>query len=111
MLMLARLGVLAVPPVGGAGPSADADLHRALRIAARVDRVAIGFRLRDSCLPRAIALYWVLKRRQIPAEFSLGSRLVQGKLESHAWIQLGETVVMGALPDLDSYDRFLAVTD
>lgn len=111
MLVLARLGVLAAPPPGVIGPSEDADLRRALLLAARLDRVSQFLHFRESCLPRAIALHRILDRRGIPATFWLGSRLVQGKLESHAWIEVSDSVVIGALPDLDSYNRFVAVPD
>ncbi len=40
-----------------------------------------------SCLPRALALWWLLRRRGIPADLRIGARRAAGRLEAHAWVE------------------------
>ncbi|MBO6575166.1 MAG: lasso peptide biosynthesis B2 protein [Rhodothermales bacterium] len=105
-LSLARLGWRAVPPPREAPEASEADIRRALALAARVHHVAQVLGLQQACLPRATALHHLLKRRGIPSGFRLGSRLTNGRLESHAWVELGGRVVLGDLPDLETYRPF-----
>jgi Transglutaminase-like superfamily len=54
------------------------------------------------CLPRAMAVQWMLRRRGLPSTLVFG--VVQGGLASgdihalHAWVETGSTVLIGADP-------------
>src|SRR5262245_63673297 len=41
-----------------------------------------------SCLPRALALHWMLGRRRVPTKLRLGTRLTGGRLPAHDWVQV-----------------------
>jgi hypothetical protein len=40
-----------------------------------------------NCLPQSLTLLWLLRREGVEAELVLGARLIDGKLEAHAWIE------------------------
>ena len=64
--------------------SAHADELRALNNATgRAARYVPG----ATCLPRALALTWMLKRRGIAATVRLGVRTDAGALMAHAWVE------------------------
>lgn len=46
-----------------------------------------------ACLERALALWWILRRRRLPAELRIGARLQAGRFEAHAWVQLDGAVL------------------
>jgi hypothetical protein len=46
-----------------------------------------------ACLERALALWWLLRRRHFPAELRIGGRHQAGRFEAHAWVQLDEAVL------------------
>lgn len=46
-----------------------------------------------NCLKRSMTLWFLLRRRGIPAELRIGSRITKGKFEAHAWVQSGEAVL------------------
>jgi hypothetical protein len=52
-----------------------------------------------TCLSRSLALQWLLARRGIASDVRLGARIVDGRLEAHAWVERGGTVV-GSRADL-----------
>ena len=52
------------------------------------------------CLPRALATRWMLNRRGIQTRLRIGARPIAGSLgkarvELHAWLMLGDSVVIG----------------
>lgn len=56
------------------------------------------------CLTQALALQILMGRQGQPCELCIGVRKdVRGCLQAHAWVQAEGQVVLGDLPDLDSY--------
>jgi hypothetical protein len=47
------------------------------------------------CLPRAIAVQAMLRRRGIASRLCLGATREAGALAAHAWIELGDEIVIG----------------
>jgi hypothetical protein len=45
----------------------------------------------NTCLPRAAALTWVLRRHGYPARMAVGYR--PSPFDAHAWVELGERVI------------------
>jgi hypothetical protein len=44
--------------------------------------------VRGNCLSRSIALWWLLRRRGIPAQLRIGARKIGDQLEAHAWVEV-----------------------
>jgi Transglutaminase-like superfamily len=42
-----------------------------------------------SCLTRSLVLDWMLRRRGVDSALRFGVRLVDGRLQAHAWVELG----------------------
>ena len=43
---------------------------------------------RATCLRQSLALWWLLRRRRIPAELRIGVRKDNAGLRAHAWVEL-----------------------
>lgn len=71
---------------------AAVDPDRAARL---VDRV---WRLYPfaTCLKKSLVLWWILRRRGVHADLRIGVRRVEGRFESHAWVQHGGRVLLDA---------------
>lgn len=41
-----------------------------------------------NCLSRSLALAWWLRRRGIVTELKLGTEILEGRLQAHAWLEL-----------------------
>ena len=84
-----RIRLFGAPRLGGAeGPNralpAKPEVIRAAQIAVeRASRRIPG----STCLARACALSWMLKRRGIAADVRLGVRTDAGALRAHAWVE------------------------
>ena len=91
----------------GRGQVTDAESDAAvlaLRWAAITDMVARRLFRKDACLVRAAALQRLLLRRHVPTELRIGVRKQEdGSIASHAWLEHRDRVIMGRLPDLDTY--------
>lgn len=48
---------------------------------------------RPSCLERALVLWWMLRRRGLPAALQIGAKKEGGLFEAHAWVELGGVAV------------------
>ncbi|MGE0043156.1 MAG: lasso peptide biosynthesis B2 protein [Vicinamibacterales bacterium] len=62
-------------------PAAARDAQRALQRAAAWSPYA------GNCLSRSLALAYWLARRGIATEFKIGTRLDDGRLDAHAWVE------------------------
>ena len=71
------------PPA--AEDAAMADI--AHRIARLVGIAANHGPYRATCLRQSLALWWLLRRRGIPAELRIGVRKDGGELQAHAWVE------------------------
>ena len=69
---------------------------RVLEIARIVDAAARHTLLSNTCLHRALTLWWVLRRRGFYASLQLGVRKQSGNFEAHAWVTYAGAVVNDA---------------
>ncbi|HOB13270.1 MAG TPA: lasso peptide biosynthesis B2 protein [Novosphingobium sp.] len=86
--------------LAGPGPEPDA-VREAHRLARHVDRAAQRLPFEIKCLPRAMALSRMLRRRGVPHRLVLAVRpadLRGGNDDLHAWIEVEKTIVIGDLP-------------
>jgi len=57
-----------------------------------------------TCLPRALATHLLLCRKGCASALKIGvTRDLDGRFLAHAWIESGDCVVIGTLPDLARY--------
>jgi hypothetical protein len=106
-LTLARLVVAVFPfnrwrqTLGRSGTAADADAVRAKRLAAHVEWAAKLLPFPTKCLPRAMALSWILRRRRIGhvVVFAVRPSNLRGsKDDLHAWVEVDGVKIIGDLP-------------
>jgi hypothetical protein len=67
--------------------------HKLARLEAAASRHLF---VRVNCLERSVALWWLLRRRGIPAELRIGGRKENGRFEAHAWVDLDGIVLSEA---------------
>ncbi len=72
-------------------------------IARLVDAAARHGPYPATCLPRSLTLWWLLRRRGIDSYLRIGVRKEAGRLEAHAWVELGGLVLND---DSDVRNRF-----
>lgn len=108
LLCAARLLVAAVPFrlwrtwLGrSSGNGGKGDVAAARRFAAQVNRAGSRLPFATKCLPRAMALSWLLRRARLPHRLVLAVRPPEqrgGGDDLHAWVEVSETIVLGDLP-------------
>lgn len=84
----------------GGAPGADA-LAQARALAAHVRRGAGRLPHSSKCLPQALALSWMLRRRRIAHRLTIAARPTEMRGagdDLHAWIELDGVIVLGELP-------------
>ena len=94
------LGTPVAPPVGDPLVRLDANLAQR-RLARAVVRAAGRLPGESLCLPRAMALQWMLRRRKLGGVIHLGVRPgdQRGGLDDlHAWVTRAGEVLIGADP-------------
>lgn len=106
--LIAARGVVAVVPLerwrgrfGLAGPVGPAAVAEARQLAAHVRRGAGRLPFTAKCLPQALALSRMLRRRRIAHRLIIAARpdaARTGADDLHAWIELDGTIVLGDLP-------------
>lgn len=88
------LGSMVPGPASGSGCGDDRLLAKAIgRAAARLPG-------KTKCLPRAMGLYWMIRRRQRPAQLVIAvlPGTARGGLDDlHAWVECGDEIMIGAL--------------
>lgn len=110
LLVVARFLVRAVPlgwwraTLGRIGNAADTGCHStsANRMALAVNQAAERLPGTYVCLPRAMALQWMLRRRRCPSALVFGVERNAGHKMSHllhAWVESGGRVILGDDPD------------
>ena len=112
LLCLARLLVACVPlrmwrstlghdrSTEGVQPEPET-VKSAQRLASHVERAAWRLPFETKCLPRAMALVWTLRIQGIGCTFKLAARPKQarsGRDDLHAWVEVGGTAILGAMP-------------
>jgi hypothetical protein len=108
MLLLARIVVAGVPfrlwrDRLGAADAGDqsAGSRTAHQLAADVEWAASRLPLGTKCLPRAMALSWMLRRNRIAHGFVFAVRPESSRLDEdrlHAWVEVGGGRLIGDLP-------------
>jgi hypothetical protein len=108
MLSRARLTMAVLPfdrwraSVGGGGLPASPDgIEQAMQLAAHVDWAAKLVPFPTKCLPQAMALSWLLRRRGIGhvVVFAVRPAETRGAGDDlHAWVEFGDRIVLGDLP-------------
>jgi hypothetical protein len=88
-------------------PSPAAHLDQARRLATLVKQAAAGAPRPLTCLPQALTLWWLLRRRGLLTDLRLGVRKTGGSFEAHAWVEY-EGVVLNDQPDVQQ--RFAPFT-
>lgn len=71
------------------------------RYASVVDHAAARLPFAVKCLPRAMALSWLLRRRQIAHALVLAARPAEDRRDAdslHAWVEIDAVKVIGDLP-------------
>jgi hypothetical protein len=108
LLVLARL-LVAGPPLRWwrrwlgpltSAPSADPPTTADHRLARAVERATQRLPGGAKCLPRAIVLHWMLRRRQRPSQLVIAvlpGSVRGGADDLHAWIETGGEVLIGQL--------------
>ncbi len=82
-------------PLVAAGPVWRDVSAETMRIGRAVERVASVLPWRPVCLPRALAVASMLRRRGVECRAHLGVTSTSPP-EAHAWVTVGDTVVQGA---------------
>jgi hypothetical protein len=83
--------------------SAAKRLHRLVELASRL------YPWPMTCLPRALALRWMLARRGVAGDLQVGVQKAASGMQAHAWVELGGQPV-GEPPDLlQRFSRLSAV--
>lgn len=75
--------------------------REAVRVAKVVERAASRLPFATKCLPRAIALSWLLRRRNIAHSLILAARPIEarnGADDLHAWVECAGKKVFGEMP-------------
>ena len=110
MLCYARLLVAWVPLgrwrdslgwASSAKGNSSASLAAARKLAAHVEWAAVRLPFQIKCLPRAMALSWMLRRRQIEHGVVIAVRpagLRDSADALHAWVEVDSQRILGDLP-------------
>lgn len=108
LLCRARLLVALAPlarwrgSLGHAGGAGGEDaLREAARLARHVERAAARLPFATKCLPRAMALSWLLRGEGIAHVLVIAARPRAGRAEEnslHAWVECGGRIILGDLP-------------
>jgi hypothetical protein len=64
--------------------------------------------MRALCLPRALAAQAMLRRRGVAGRLCLGAARDGGALAAHAWIELGDEVVVGGGAEQPRFTRLVS---
>lgn len=83
-----------------AGSRIDGDGVLAAELAASVERAAARLPFHTKCLPRALTLHAMMRRRRVPGILVIGvlDGQSRGDLEDlHAWVEAGGSIAIGAI--------------
>jgi len=97
-----RLQTLASPELGGMR-DADDGLDSAHRLAWLVGIAARLHGVTMTCLARALALCWMLRKRGFPARVCLGADKSAAGFQAHAWVEVDGQLIG---EERDSVRRF-----
>lgn len=84
---------------------ATTDTMLARRISGAVDACFGMLPLEPTCLRRSVTLKRELSRRGLTSTMHIGVRIVEEKIEAHAWVQVGSEVVNDELEVVVTYSE------
>ena len=68
-------------------------------------RISPLFRSSRKCLIESLIVYQVLRKYQIPAKFQVGAKRSNDKITTHAWIEIGDQVIIGG--PVEDYQKLI----
>lgn len=86
--------------------STNAAPHDARRVAYCVDAAARQLPLRTTCLTRSLVLHRLLWGQGVASEVRIGVRVVDGRLDAHAWVECGGAPLNDAPDVRERYAAF-----
>lgn len=90
----------------GAGQTDNGQLAVARAAARMIEAASRNGIARGNCLSKSVALWWLLKRKDISAKLRIGARKAGRELEAHAWVELDGQILNDADDVRDSYAAF-----
>ncbi len=84
----------------------DLQLEVALRAVRAVRSVELHGPTKPNCLERSMTLWWMLRSAGVDGELHIGARKQSGRLEAHAWVELGGQVLNDGAEVHQHYARF-----
>ena len=96
-------------------PVASAGVESTVPLAAQASAVRLG-QLLDiasrhgpysaTCLRQSLSLWWLLRRRGLPAELRIGVAKGDAQLQAHAWVELAGRVINDRAAVADDYAAY-----
>jgi hypothetical protein len=89
--------------------ASSAGMDSARRVRWAVSAIARHSAVEFVCFPQALAGYTMLRWRKVPSTVVYGvARSTEGELHTHAWLTVGDSVVLGgeAAPDFTAIERW-----
>lgn len=80
-------------PDGELQASNTAQFNEARAAAKMIEAASRHGVARGNCLSKSVALWWLLRRKGINAEFRIGARRAGEGLEAHAWVELSGAIL------------------
>jgi len=74
-----------------------------LRVARGLQSAAGRLPWHTTCLERAVAAKWMLRRRRVPSTLYLGVRRSGPGLIAHAWLRSGPAIITGGIEESATY--------
>lgn len=99
---------LGFPIVTTNAPPPTGRLAEAQGLARTVERAATRLPGDSKCLPRAMALQWMLRRRAIPSRLVIAVAAKSASDPHHAWTECDGAMLVGAC-DRDAYRPLLVL--
>lgn len=87
-----RLLSAAMPISASSDGQRDEDRRRVSAISRLVDAAA-RHTVKNTCLHRSLALWWLLGRRGLTSQIRIGTRRLHGQFEAHAWVECDGAIV------------------
>ncbi len=87
--------------LSGAHPALAAGLS--VRVSRGLLSTAERLPWHTTCLERAVAAKWMLRRRRVPSTLYLGVRRSGRDLSAHAWLRSGQAIVTGGIEESTNY--------
>jgi hypothetical protein len=75
----------------------------AMRLGQLLDIASRHGPYRATCLRQSLALWWLLRRRGLPAELRIGVAKVDAQMQAHAWVELAGRVINDRATVADDY--------